>query len=282
MNALLTLIRMALAEDLGAGDITSDFFIAASHQSQSEIITRQPLVVAGLSVVLTLFAELDPQLLVIPKAKDGERRDIGDPLLSLKGSTRSILAGERAALNFLGRLSGIATWTRAHVDAAQGTGVTILDTRKTTPGWRYLEKEAVRAGGAKNHRMGLYDAMLIKDNHLAALRSDLKLMLPGYLQKARWEYPHLPIELEAETLEQVEFFLTIPAITTILLDNMSLPMLRQAVALRNKRAPAIRLEASGGISLANLRAVAETGVDEISLGALTHTAPWVDLSLELF
>ncbi|MFZ4116014.1 MAG: carboxylating nicotinate-nucleotide diphosphorylase [Chthoniobacterales bacterium] len=282
MNFSSNLINIALAEDIGTDDVTSRFFIPKLHQSTGRIITRQPVVVAGLSTATAVFHKVDPKIVVTLCAHEGEKRDAGETLLKLEGPTRSLLSGERVALNFLGRLIGIATLTRAHVDTVAGTGVTILDTRKMTPGWRSLEKEAVRAGGGKNHRMGLYDAILVKDNHLAALGPDVEFNLPGYLQKARWEYPHMNIEVEADTLQQVKCFLKIPEITTILLDNMSLEMLRSAVALRNEQAPAIRLEASGGITLANLRAVAETGVDEISLGALTHSAVWADLSLELF
>ncbi|KAB2642723.1 MAG: carboxylating nicotinate-nucleotide diphosphorylase [Verrucomicrobia bacterium] len=282
LSASYDLIKMAIAEDVGSGDITSLAFIPATHSSRGRIMTRQSLVVAGMSTALEVFENIDPQIIVKPHAHDGEKRDAGETLLELEGSTRSLLCAERVVLNFLGRLSGIATTTRIHVDAVEGTGVTILDTRKMTPGWRLLEKEAVRAGGGKNHRMGLYDAILIKDNHLAALGADSAFQLPGYLKKARWKYPNINIEVEADTIEQVEVFLKIPEITTVLLDNMSLEMLRAAVALRNKKAPAIRLEASGGIGLKNLLAVAQTGIDEISLGALTHSAAWADLSLELF
>ncbi len=276
------LIKMAIAEDIGTGDITSLTFIPVTQSSRGRIITRQPLVVSGISTALQVFQQIDPEIIVTPRVSDGEKRDAGETLLDLEGSTRSLLSAERIVLNFLGRLAGIATTTRAHVDLVSGTGVTILDTRKMTPGWRILEKEAVRAGGGKNHRMGLYDAILIKDNHLAALGANLALNLPGYLKKARWQHPHMNIEVEADTMHQVELFLSIPEITTILLDNMSLEMLRAAVALRNQKAPAMRLEASGGITQKNLRAVAQTGIDEISLGALTHSAVWADLSLELF
>lgn len=276
------LIKMALSEDIGIGDVTSEAFIPAGQRSKGRIITRKPAVIAGLSTVIAVFHELDPQVIVTPCVHEGEKRNAGESLLELEGPTRSLLSGERVALNFLGRLTGIATMTRAYVDAVAGTGVTILDTRKMTPGWRELEKGAVRAGGGKNHRLGLFDAVLIKDNHLAALGSNLELYLPAYLKKLRLKYPHMKMEVEADTLHQVDFFLGISEITTILLDNMSLEMLRAAVALRNQKAPSIRLEASGGITLTNLRTVAETGIDEISLGALTHSAPWADLSLEFF
>jgi len=276
------LIKMALAEDIGPGDITSDFFLPATHQSKGRIITRQPIVVAGIAVAAEVFRQINPRIIVSPHVHDGEKREPGDILLELQGPTLGLLAGERVALNFLGRLAGIATFTRTHVDLVAGTGVTILDTRKMTPGWRTLEKEAVRAGGGKNHRFGLYDAILIKDNHLATLGMNINLFLSGYVKKARSKYPHIKIEVEAETLHQVEIFLKIPEITTILLDNMNLEMLGKAVALRNQHNPAIRLEASGGITLKNLQSIAQSGIDEISLGALTHSAIWSDLSLELF
>lgn len=281
-TASYNLINMALAEDIGSRDITSDFFIPQTHHSKGRIITRHPIVAAGMATGAEVFRQIDPQLSVIPHASDGEKKEAGETLLELEGSTRSLLAGERVALNFLGRLTGIATFTRAHVDLVSGTGVAILDTRKMTPGWRTLEKAAVKAGGGKNHRMGLYDAILIKDNHLAALGANLESVLPEYVHKAREQYPQIKIEVEADTLHQVAFFLTIPEITTILLDNMSLEMLRSAVALRNQYAPAMCLEASGGITLKNLREVAQTGIDEISLGALTHSAIWSDLSLEFY
>jgi len=280
--ATSNLIKMALAEDIGSGDVTSNFFLPATHQSKGRIITRQPIVVAGIAVAEEVFRQIDPTIIVSQHVDDGEQRAPGDILLELQGTTRSLLSTERVALNFLARLSGIATYTRTHVNLVAGTGVTILDTRKMTPGWRTLEKEAVRAGGGKNHRLGLYDAILIKDNHLATLGPHIDLSLPGYIKKVRSQYPHIKIEVEADTLHQVEIFLKIPEITTILLDNMSLEMLAKAVALRNQHNPAIRLEASGGITLKNLHSVAQSGIDEISLGALTHSAIWSDLSLELF
>lgn len=277
---MLTLIKMALAEDIGAGDITSMAFIPETMGSCGRIITRKKAIAAGLAVAAEVFHQVDPKVQTTLRAAEGELLEAGTTLLEITGPTRSLLGGERVALNFLGRLTGIATLTGAHVDAVKGTGVTILDTRKMTPGWRMLEKAAVQAGGGKNHRVGLFDAILIKDNHLAALGADGLTSLPAYLQEVRANHPAIKIEIEADTLEQASFFLQQKEVNTILLDNMGLEELRAAVALRNKKAPAIRLEASGGITLANLRAVAETGIDEISLGALTHSAPWADLSLE--
>lgn len=276
-----TLIKTALAEDLGTGDITSEAFIPAEAKSCARIITRKKAVAAGLFVAQEVFRQLDPTLQVTLRAREGAALEAGATLLEVQGAARSVLSAERVALNFLGRLMGIATLTRAHVDAVVGTSVTILDTRKMTPGWRALEKEAVKLGGGKNHRIGLFDAVLIKDNHLAALGSEQKNILPKKIAELRQKYPALKIEIEADTLEQVEFFLSIKEVNVLLLDNMSFEEMRRAVALKNQMAPKVRLEASGGITLENIRAVAETGIDEISLGALTHSALWTDLSLEM-
>ena len=199
--------------------------------------------------------------------------------MEISGSTRSILSAERTALNFLGRLCGIATQARRYADAVKGTGVTLLDTRKTTPGWRLLEKAAVRAGGCMNHRIGLFDAVLVKDNHLAAL-GDLSL-LPPVIAHLRGNHPGLPIEIEADTLDQVERLLSMTGIDVILLDNMTPEQMARAVALRDAIAPAVLLEASGGVTLAKLPGIAATGIDRISVGALTHSAPHADLSLEI-
>ena len=199
--------------------------------------------------------------------------------MEVHGSARSLLAAERTALNFLGRLCGIATLSRRYADAVKGSGVTLLDTRKTTPGWRLLEKQAVKAGGCTNHRMGLHDAVLVKDNHLAAL-GDLSL-LPPVIDRLRLNHPGLPIEIEADTLVQLKTLLGMQGIDVILLDNMSPAQMSEALALRNKLAPAILLEASGGVTLATIPEIAATGVDRISVGALTHSATNADLSLEM-
>lgn len=274
------LIKMALAEDIGSGDVTSEAFISEKMKSSASIITRQKAVVAGLSVAKEVFYQVDPQIEVTFCASEGAVLEADAPLLKVAGPTRSLLAAERVALNFLGRLTGIATLTRSYVNAVAGTGVLILDTRKMTPAWRLLEKAAVKAGGAQNHRCGLFDAVLLKDNHLSALGVEVFSKLPSMLEELRHRHPLMKIEVEAETLEQVAFFLEQKEITTILLDNMGLEELRHAVALRQQKNQAVRLEASGGVTLATVRAVAETGIDEISLGALTHSAPWADLSLE--
>lgn len=279
--SILALIKTALAEDIGTGDITSMAFIPETMKSYGRIITRHPAVIAGLEVAAEVFHQVDHSIKVALRAAEGERLEAGAPLLEVTGPTRSLLTAERVVLNFLGRLTGIATLTHRYVEAVTGTGVRILDTRKMTPGWRILEKGAVKAGGGENHRQGLFDAILVKDNHIVALGPEGLSRLSQVLQKIRADHPMLKIEIEADTLQQVSFFLEQKEVNTILLDNMSFEEQRAAVALRQQKNRAIRLEASGGITLENVRAVAETGVDEISLGVLTHSAIWADLSMEL-
>lgn len=274
------LISLALAEDLGdAGDVTSKTFIPADSQSRAVIVARSRCVASGLSTAAEAFRRIDPALAISIKCGEGDTLETGAPLIGIEGSTRSILSGERTALNFLGRLCGIATLARRYADAVSGTKVRLLDTRKTTPGWRILEKQAVKAGGCVNHRMGLYDAVLVKDNHLAALGN--LALLPPVIARLHAEHPGLPIEIEADTLEQVNHLLAMPGIDVILLDNMACDLMRKAVALRNAKAPAVFLEASGGVTLEIVGAIAETGVDRISVGALTHSSVNADLSLEL-
>jgi nicotinate-nucleotide pyrophosphorylase (carboxylating) len=243
------------------------------------IVARSRCVASGLSTDAEAFRRIDPSLAISIKCGEGDTLETGAPLIGIEGSTRSILSGERTALNFLGRLCGIATLARRYADAVSGTKVRLLDTRKTTPGWRILEKQAVKAGGCVNHRMGLYDAVLVKDNHLAALGN--LALLPPVIARLRTEHPGLPIEIEADTLEQVNHLLAMPGMDVILLDNMACDLMRKAVALRNAKAPAVLLEASGGVTLEIVGAIAETGVDRISVGALTHSSVNADLSLEL-
>ncbi len=274
------LIGLALSEDLGdQGDVTSQAFIPSASTTFARIVAREECIVSGLSTALEVFSRIDPRLEVTLRCSEGERLSQGATLIELKGSTRSILSGERTALNFLGRLCGIATLSARYAEKARGTKAVLLDTRKTTPGWRLLEKQAVKAGGCTNHRMGLHDAVLVKDNHLAALGS--LDALPAVISKLRAEHPGLPIEVEADTLKQVERLLTMTGIDVILLDNMDATMMRKALTLRNTLSPAILLEASGGVTLETLRQIADTGVDRISVGALTHSAPNADLSMEL-
>jgi nicotinate-nucleotide pyrophosphorylase (carboxylating) len=275
-----TLIDLALSEDLGGtGDITSRAFIPEASHSHARIVARETCVVSGLEVANEVFRRVDPTLEVTPRCAEGDLVTEGSSLIDLYGSSRSILCGERTALNFLGRLCGIATQARRYADAVAGTKAVLLDTRKTTPGWRLLEKAAVKHGGCVNHRMGLFDAVLVKDNHLAAL-GDLAL-LPPVIAQLRSEHPGLPIEIEADTLDQTERLLGMTGIDVILLDNMTPELIRKALALRDTKAPSVLLEASGGVTLGKLPEIAATGIDRISVGALTHSAPHADLSLEI-
>jgi nicotinate-nucleotide pyrophosphorylase (carboxylating) len=261
--------RAWLAEDVGAGDVTTEALIEADAICAAEVRVKEPGTVYGLDAAAAVFAELGATLR--PVVADGDRIAPGT-IAGVEGPARSVLTGERLALNLIGRLSGIATLTRRYVDAVEGTGVRILDTRKTTPGLRTLEKQAVAAGGGTNHRVGLYDAILIKDNHLRLAGGVVVAV-----EKARAAATGLPIEVEVETLEQLTEALGAGA-DTILLDNMPLDTLRAAVAQTAGRA---RLEASGGVTLDTVRAIAETGVDFISVGALTHSARSLDVSLEV-
>jgi nicotinate-nucleotide pyrophosphorylase (carboxylating) len=264
-------VAAALAEDVGEGDVTTDATVDADALGTATLVTRAPGVVAGLDVTEAVFRALDPAVGFEALVVDGAVLSEPAAVARVSGSLRAILTGERTALNFLGRLSGIATLTRRYVDAVAGTGVDILDTRKTTPGLRVLEKHAVAAGGGRNHRFSLDDSVLVKDNHLRAAGS-----VRAAVERLR-ATTDLPVEVECDTLEQVGEALAAGA-EAILLDNMTLHGLRAAVAIAGGRA---RLEASGGVTLDTVRAIAETGVDEISIGALTHSAPSLDVSLEL-
>lgn len=270
-------VRRALAEDLGKGDVTTLALVPAQARARARLVARAPLTVAGLDFAVTAFQMLDRRVRVLERLGDGAAAPGGATLLRVEGPTRALLSAERTALNFVQRLSGVATLTARFVAAVAGTGVRILDTRKTTPGWRRLEKYAVACGGGQNHRQGLFDQVLIKDNHLAALRGRRPDAISWAVRRARAACPGLRVEVEAETLAQVRQAVAAGA-DIILLDNMPLEQLRQAVRLVAGRA---RTEASGGITLANVRAVAETGVDFISVGALTHSAPAADVALDL-
>ena len=261
----------ALAEDVGEGDVTTEATVDAVATGSADLVVKEPGVVCGLDVAEAVFLAVDPELRFERLVDDGSVVAAGAPVARVEGPERAILTGERTALNFLARLSGIATLTRRYVDAVEGTGAAILDTRKTTPGLRALEKHAVACGGGRNHRFGLDDGVLVKDNHLRAAGS-----VATAVERLRTA-TSLPIEVECDTLEQVAEALAAGA-DAILLDNMTTDRLRDAVALVGGRA---RLEASGGVTLENVRAVAETGVDEISVGALTHSARSLDVSLEL-
>ena len=276
-SSVLALIHAAIAEDVGTGDVTSLYFIPEHSRSRAEIVAREPGIVSGAELAVTVFKEIDPALEIAVYIPDGRPFAQGDILLKAAGSTRSLLTAERTALNFLQRLCGVATQTQRYVEAVKPHPVQVWDTRKTTPGWRLLEKAAVKHGGGTNHRMGLYDHAMVKDNHLAA-NSDLP-SLQAAIHKLRTERPGVRVQLEAATLKQVADFLTLDGVDMLLLDNMSTDQQREAVRLVNGR---LWLEASGGITLDTIKDVAATGVNAISVGALTHSARALDLALDLF
>jgi len=269
-------VASALAEDIGDGDVTTLAAVPETARATAVVRAREPLVVAGLALAEAAFRALATDVQVTHAAEDAQRVIEGKPLLEIAGPARALLSAERVALNFLQRLCGIATLTAQFVDAVKGTPAQILDTRKTTPGWRRLEKYAVACGGGRNHRFGLFDMVLIKDNHLAALKHESPNAIAAAVQRARAQYPNLKVEVEADTLDQVEQAVAAGA-DIILLDNMNLVQLRLAVQKIKGRALA---EASGGVNLAGVRAIAETGVDFISVGALTHSARAVDIGLD--
>ena len=279
--AARALIALALAEDLGdTGDRTSLATIAAEAMASAAFVGRAPGVVAGVSVAEWVCTAVDANLTFRAELSDGSTVQRDTRIATVSGSLRSVLAAERTALNFLQRLSGVATLTRKFVDAVAGLPVQLLDTRKTTPGWRLLEKLAVRAGGGTNHRIGLYDAILIKDNHIAGLGE------PGSAVRRSVElaraYPGnagLSVEVEVDSLDQLRQVLPVhPEI--VLLDNMTNEQLREAVTIRNAMSPGTKLEASGGVNLSTVRGIAETGVDRISVGAVTHSAVALDIGLD--
>jgi nicotinate-nucleotide pyrophosphorylase (carboxylating) len=266
-------IDIALAEDVGSGDLTSQLFVPEWHVSTARIFAKEKCIVAGTETTIKTYQKVDPGLETTLIKGDGTSLEPGETVISLRGATRSILTGERVALNFIQRLSGVATLTARFVDAVRSTGVEILDTRKTTPGLRALEKAAVKAGGGRNHRMGLYDAVMVKDNHFLAGPE-----IQATVRALRETHPGILVELEADSIDQVRAFVGIAGVDVILLDNMSPKELRACVSLRTQ---GIKFEASGGVSLQTVREIAETGVDFISVGELTHSARAIDFSLEL-
>ncbi len=270
---IIACIRRALDEDIGAGDATTDSIVPAEALMNGKIIAKQAGVIAGLEIAQAAFQLLDERIAFEAQVQDGEQVADRQLVARLHGPARALLTAERTALNFLGRMSGIATLTRQFVEAIQstpGAKAAILDTRKTVPGLRQLDKLAVKLGGGQNHRIGLYDMILIKDNHI-----DFAGSLAEAVQRARRAHTNLAIEVEARTLEDVQTALGL-GVERILLDNMSLDQMRQAVLLTNGRA---QLEASGNVTLQNVRAIAATGVDLISTGSLTHSVKVFDLSL---
>jgi nicotinate-nucleotide pyrophosphorylase (carboxylating) len=269
-------VQAALAEDIGDGDATTLAIVPETATVRAVMRAREPLVVAGLDFAEAAFRELSAAVKIERLAKDGQRVKDDEILLKISGPARAILSAERVALNFVQRLSGVATLTAQFVDAIKDTPAQILDTRKTTPGWRRFEKYAVTCGGGRNHRLGLFDMVLIKDNHLAALRDASPSAIVAAIQRAREKFPQLKIEVEADTLEQVEQAAAAGA-DIILLDNMNPVQLRLAVQKVKGRA---KTEASGGVNLAGVQTIAKTGVDLISIGALTHSARAVDMGLD--
>jgi nicotinate-nucleotide pyrophosphorylase (carboxylating) len=275
LTAARPLIELAIAEDIGPGDATSEAVLPASLTLHGRIIAKGAGIIAGLPVAEAVFRRVDPALRFTPRAPDGASVAPGDLVAEVIGPGRGMLAAERIALNFLQRLSGIATLTRAFVDQVAGTEAVILDTRKTQPGYRVLDKYAVRMGGGQNHRLSLHDMLLVKDNHIEAAGS-----LTAAVERARTAHPDLPIEVEVQDLDELREALTLDVADCrpdrIMLDNMDLDQMRAAVRLAAGR---VALEASGGVSLERVAAVAVTGVDYISVGALTHSAPALDLSM---
>jgi nicotinate-nucleotide pyrophosphorylase (carboxylating) len=270
------LIDLALEEDLGRGDVTTQAVIAPGLTATADMVARQPLVLAGLGIAAAVFRRIDGTVRVTPLAEDGERIEAGGRVATFAGHAASILAAERTALNFVQRLSGIATSARAFVDAAAGSSLRIADTRKTTPGFRLLEKYAVRVGGASNHRFDLGSGVLIKDNHVAVAGG-----VGVAIERARGRVPHgLKIEVEVDSLAQLDQALAAGA-DIILLDNFDLPDIERAVARAKATTPRPMLEVSGGVRLDRIPALARTGVDIVSVGALTHSAPAVDLALDI-
>ena len=264
-------IRRALAEDIGAGDVTTDSIVPENASLRGRIIAKQNGVVAGLQIAEAVWRELDERITFTPQVADGSKVESKTVVAEVVGSARALLTGERTALNFLGRMSGIASLTRHFVDAVAGTGAVILDTRKTAPGLRLTDKLAVRIGGGQNHRTGLFDMVLIKDNHI-----DFAGSITAAVTRVRESGVKLEIEVEARTLEHVREALALE-VERILLDNMSLEVMREAVRMSGRSA---KLEASGNVSLENVLEVARTGVDYISVGALTHSPKVFDVSLE--
>ena len=269
-------IAAALKEDIGQGDITTDFFVPETLHATGRVTVRENAIVAGTGAAAEVFRRVDPSIDIQVVHRDGDEVVAGDLIIEVRGLARSILKAERVALNFLQRLCGIATLTRQFVDAIGNHPAKILDTRKTTPGMRALEKAAVVAGGGVNHRFGLYDMVLVKDNHLATFGG--LSSFADRIRQLRGERPNIRIEVEADDLDQARAFVEVEGIDVILLDNMAPAQMREAIALRKDN---IRFEASGGITLKNVKRVAATGVDYISIGGLTNAARAIDIALEM-
>jgi nicotinate-nucleotide pyrophosphorylase (carboxylating) len=267
------LVELAVGEDIGAGDATTPLVVEVGRQGSAIIEARQPLVVCGLEIAFAVFREIDPQIQLRTSIRDGQQAEPGDILATARGDLRGILAAERTALNFLMRMCGVASWTRRFVDAVAGTGARIVDTRKTLPGWRSLDKYATGVGGATNHRVGLYDGILLKDNHVA-IAGGVGLAVKAALAAAPANLRvSVEVESEAQAVEAVE-----SGADYLLIDNRTLPEMR---AIATRLADRAQLEVTGGVQLGNVREIAETGVHRISIGALTHSAPAADVALEI-
>lgn len=278
------LIKMAIEEDLGSGDITSELLFKDDDMAETNIISREEIVVCGMGIAREILGFYDKRLKLKVFVKDGEVAYIGRKIATIKGPLRAMLSAERVMLNFLQRLSGIATTTRKFVRAIEGTKAKIYDTRKTMPGWRTLEKYAVRCGGGHNHRLGLYDAVLIKDNHLAQLGRNFYPKLKRVIERAKKIKGAKFIAVEVDHVDdQLNYVLKIPGIDIVLLDNMGQWQLKHAVDMRNKmcrRGKRPLLEASGNISLSNVSAIAQSGIDRIAVGEITHSARAVDIAVD--
>lgn len=279
---LIPLIKTALAEDIGSGDMTSQLLIADDARLHLAFVARAPMVVCGVEVPALVYARLDGDVVVKPYMQDGEAAKAGEVIATVSGNARTILTGERTALNLMQRMSGVATLTRQYVDAVACTKAQILDTRKTMPGMRLADKYAVRMGGGVNHRMGLYDAVMVKDNHLAQMKDEglaIKDIVSVIKEKLVTHHSSLiPIYIECDTIAQLHEVLAAKP-ERIMLDNMPFEMLREAVRIT---AGSVPLEATGGVNLQTVRPIAETGVDFISVGAITHSATAVDIGLDVF
>ena len=273
MNTIDKLIDLALEEDIGAGDVTTENLVSTEAGGSGQIVAKEALILAGLDIARKVFERLDPDIAWQPHRSDGDAVDAGTSVLTVSGKLQALLKGERVALNFLQRLSGVATLVRTYTAKIPGGGARLVDTRKTTPGWRTLEKYAVRVGGAGNHRMGLYDGVLIKDNHIAACGG-----VATAVARIRGRISHLmKIEIEVATLDQVREALA-AGVEVIMLDNMDIDQIRKAVALIDGKAV---IEVSGNVTDARLARLSLTGIDIISVGALTHSARCVDLSMRI-
>jgi nicotinate-nucleotide pyrophosphorylase (carboxylating) len=277
-SAILRLVQIALAEDIGSGDITGEALLDAEAPAHAVLLAKAPGVIAGTTIAGLVFGQVERSLTCDWQIAEGDRVEAGTVLAHVHGPVRGLLTAERTALNFLQRISGVATLTRRYVDAVSGTGATIIDTRKTIPGWRLLDKYAVAAGGGTNHRLGLYDMVMIKDNHIAAHGSIAGAVAVVRGRLAEWEQPEIGIEVETKSLSEVSEAVSCEGVTRIMFDNFSTDVMREAVILVGDRC---ETEASGGVNLETVRGIAETGVQYISIGALTHSAPALDISLDL-